>query len=174
MTARLKLISLALVIAVLGTFIAAPLAAETSAQRAPAAVVLPVTGTLADGGTFVGTVSNLAASSVGGVLTLSGVLNGTATSATGVVTQVVNFAFSSIVIPGAGAACRILTLDIGAINLNLLGLVIDLAPIALDITAVPGRGNLLGNLLCAVVRLFDGGSATGAARLLNRFLSLLG
>ncbi len=47
------------------------------------------------------------------------------------------------------AACNILTLNLGAIHLNLLGLVVDLAPVNLNITAVPGAGNLLGNLaLC--------------------------
>jgi hypothetical protein len=53
------------------------------------------------------------------------------------------------------AVCDILTLDIGAIHIDLLGLVIDLAPVSLDITAVSGPGNLLGNLLCAVAGLLD-------------------
>ncbi len=51
--------------------------------------------------------------------------------------------------------CQILNLDIGAIHLNLLGLVVDLAPIHLDITGVTGPGNLLGNLLCALVGILD-------------------
>jgi hypothetical protein len=34
---------------------------------------------------------------------------------------------------------------------------LDLSQIELDLTAVPGPGNLLGNLLCAVVGLLDGG-----------------
>ena len=48
--------------------------------------------------------------------------------------------------------------------------------IVLDITAVPGPGNLLGNLLCAVAGLLDGGNASGnaIANLLNRLLGLLG
>ena len=37
----------------------------------------------------------------------------------------------------------------------MLGLVVDLAPVLLDILAVPGPGNLLGNLLCAIVSLLD-------------------
>jgi hypothetical protein len=53
----------------------------------------------------------------------------------------------------APAACSILDLDIGAIHLNLLGLVIDLAPIHLDITAIPG--GLLGDLLCSLAGLLD-------------------
>jgi hypothetical protein len=34
---------------------------------------------------------------------------------------------------------------------------VDLSQIVLDIDAVPGAGNLLGNLLCAVVGILDGG-----------------
>ena len=62
--------------------------------------------------------------------------------------------------------------------MNLLGLVIDLNDLHLDITAVEGAGNLLGNLLCAILGLFDGpqtaGLATQLAALLNSVLGLLG
>lgn len=52
--------------------------------------------------------------------------------------------------------CGILTLVLGPLNLNLLGLVITIRlPIILNITAVPGNGNLLGNLLCAIVNLLN-------------------
>ena len=45
----------------------------------------------------------------------------------------------------------------------------------LDVTAVPGAGNLLGNLLCAVAGLLDrNGPLTGIAGLLNRLLTGLG
>ncbi len=59
---------------------------------------------------------------------------------------------------------------------NLLGLQVSLSQIVLDITAVPGPGNLLGNLLCAVAGLLDGSNASGNAitNLLNRLLGLLG
>jgi hypothetical protein len=57
--------------------------------------------------------------------------------------------------------CTILDLDIGAIHLDLLGLVVDLAPIHLDITAVSGSGNLLGNLLCALAGLLNGPNLGG-------------
>jgi hypothetical protein len=52
--------------------------------------------------------------------------------------------------------CEILDLDLGPIHLDLLGLVIDLDEVHLDIVAEAGPGNLLGNLLCAVVGLLDG------------------
>jgi hypothetical protein len=70
-------------------------------------------------------------------------------------------------------ACQILELDIGAIHLDLLGLVVDLSPISLDVTAVPGAGNLLGNLLCALVGLLDDLSRPDLADFLNGLLEAL-
>ena len=52
-------------------------------------------------------------------------------------------------------ACEILSLTLGPLHLDLLGLVIDLNQVELDIVAQPGPGNLLGNLLCAVVNLLN-------------------
>lgn len=52
-------------------------------------------------------------------------------------------------------SCPILHLVVGPIRLNLLGLVVTTNKIVLDITAVPGAGNLLGNLLCAVANLLN-------------------
>jgi hypothetical protein len=70
----------------------------------------------------------------------------------------------------------ILNLDLWPLKLDLLGLVIDLSAISLDVTAVPGAGNLLGNLLCAVAGLLDGpgNPLGGIAALLNRLLTGLG
>jgi hypothetical protein len=53
------------------------------------------------------------------------------------------------------AGCQILHLDLGPIFLDLLGLQLTTNEIVIDLTAVPGPGNLLGNLLCAVVGLLD-------------------
>lgn len=57
----------------------------------------------------------------------------------------------------AGATCPILNLSLGPINLDLLGLNVDTSPICLDITAIPGSGALLGNLLCGIANLLNGG-----------------
>ena len=54
------------------------------------------------------------------------------------------------------AVCSILTLTLGPLDLNLLGLRVQLNRINLRITAIEGPGNLLGNLLCAVAGLLDG------------------
>jgi hypothetical protein len=79
--------------------------------------------------------------------------------------------------PPAAAAqlsCEILRLSIGAINLDLLGLTVSLNPVLLVISAVPGAGNLLGNLLCAIVGLLDGvGTLIQIVNLLNQLLALL-
>ena len=48
---------------------------------------------------------------------------------------------------------------------------VDLSAIQLDIHAVPGAGNLLGNLLCAVAGLLDGPNPIGNA--LNQLLGLI-
>ena len=75
-----------------------------------------------------------------------------------------------------GAACDILHLTLGPLDLDLLGLVIHLDRVVLTIDADPGPGNLLGNLLCAVANLLNGGlqGALGRlTRLLNRILGQL-
>ena len=73
------------------------------------------------------------------------------------------------------ATCDILHLVLGPLDLNLLGLVVHLDQVVLDITAVTGAGNLLGNLLCAITGLLDGGGALGnVVELLNTLLALLG
>jgi hypothetical protein len=84
------------------------------------------------------------------------------------------------------ASCPILHLVLGPVNLNLLGLVVTLGggtlanqPIVLDITAVPGPGNLLGNLLCGVSNLLNGTGVSSlssnlTAGLLSLVNSLLG
>ena len=59
--------------------------------------------------------------------------------------------------------CEILNLVLGPLDLNLLGLQVHLNQVVLNITAVPGAGNLLGNLLCAVTHLLDNTGAGGNA-----------
>ena len=56
----------------------------------------------------------------------------------------------------AAGACPILDLSLAPINLDVLGLVVETSPICLEITAYEG-GGLLGDLLCGVAGLLDGG-----------------
>jgi hypothetical protein len=148
-------------------------------NRAALLTDVPVAGTILGGGTFTGTftATHLSVDPVTHQLTMQGVLNGTATTAAGVV-QVVDQAFSAPmslsrtaggsatqigsaqlgstpIRPVAQTVCDILFLDLGPLHLDLLGLTIDLAEVILDLNAVTGGGNLLGNLLCALLGLLD-------------------
>lgn len=70
------------------------------------------------------------------------------------------------------ASCQILFLDIGPIELNLLGLVIDISEIVIDITAFAGQG-LLGDLLCALANLLNGGGGGPLGDILRQINQLL-
>jgi hypothetical protein len=173
------------------TAVASLLALTVFAPVAQAVSPIPVEGKVLNKngkvvGTFTGTVSNIDVSYVKNRsydgLKVSGVLHGDLDMNSGqqiddVTKQFLTKAKASV--PGAGgsgevttqAVCKILDLDIGRIHLDLLGLVVDLAPIHLDITAVEGPGNLLGNLLCALVGILDPNSAL--ADFLNNLLAQL-
>jgi hypothetical protein len=72
-------------------------------------------------------------------------------------------------LPG-GPSCQILALNLGPINLNLLGLVVRTNEIQLRIDAVRGNNNLLGNLLCAITGLLN---PTGALAPLTQAINQL-
>jgi len=76
------------------------------------------------------------------------------------VTPVVNQS-ATLPVAAVNASCPILNLVLGPLNLDLLGLTIHLNQVVLNITAVPGAGNLLGNLLCAVANLLNGTNLSG-------------
>lgn len=159
--------------------------ASRAAASAPAAsagsITSTVTGTFtnADGtGTFAGTFIPAKFSVVNGVIEATGLLKGTLTDANGTqlgtVSQTATIPLDISKAAADPAACGILDLTLGPLNLNLLGLVVTLNQVHLVITAVPGAGNLLGNLLCAVAGLLNGGGALSEiTTLLNRILALL-
>ena len=135
-------------------------------------VTVPVTGTPVGGGTVVGDfeITRFVARD-GGIVAL-GTFEGTVTNAAGVATTGTQALALPVAITGT---CAILDLTLGPLDLNLLGLVVHLDQIVLTIDAQSGPGNLLGNLLCAVVGLLDGAGPLGAiAALLNRILAILG
>jgi hypothetical protein len=67
----------------------------------------------------------------------------------------------------AAPSCAILGLVLGPLHLDVLGLVVDLNRVVLNITGQTGPGNLLGNLLCALTGILDGGL------IIPRFLSIV-
>ena len=79
---------------------------------------------------------------------------------------------------GQRATCDVLNLVLGPLDLDLLGLEIHLDRVVLDVVARSGAGKLLGNLLCAITGLLDGGPLGGLlgqlSTLLNQLLARLG
>ena len=78
----------------------------------------------------------------------------------------------------AAAACNVLNLDLGPIDLNLLGLRVQLnncnnGPVVLDVTATPG-GGLLGDLLCGLTNLLQTGATQKILDVLQSIATLLG
>ena len=102
-----------------------------------------------------------------------GTLTGTVTNAAGQTVGAIvrNITLSLITI---NATCDILHLELGPIDLNLLGLVVHVDKIVIDIDAQSGPGNLLGNLLCAIANLLNNnGPLAGLVNLLNQVLGAL-
>jgi hypothetical protein len=105
--------------------------------------------------------------------TLRGWLNHRRVHRTGVRVPVTGFG-------GAGsaqtsqAACKVLTLTLGPLDLNLLGLRVQLNQLNLRITAIPG-GGLLGDLLCSLTNALNPTGLTPAqlVAILNAFLALV-
>ena len=172
-----------LVLALAGGAIAASTA--TAAPPSATAVTAPVTGTFTDAlggtGTFTGTYTINRAAKAGSGLAAVGTLTGTLTDSAGTVLGTVT---QSVTTPlQATGTCDILSLTLGPLDLNLLGLRVQLNQVVLNITAEQGPGNLLGNLLCAVAGLLDppttgggglGGILTTIVSLLNQILGQLG
>jgi hypothetical protein len=135
-------------------------------------------------GTFNGTLRIFRFGVQDGALVASGLVTGTLVDENGVVTAVVRTVTVPMIATTASAArgdaaaaviaCDVLHLELGPLDLDLLGLVVHLDKVVLDITAVPGAGNLLGNLLCAITNLLNGGGPlTAIANLLNQLLDIL-
>jgi hypothetical protein len=147
--------------AVIGLLASLALPFGASAQRPPTNTIVPVEGevTTLTQGVFdvAGTLEITSVDVVGGQPVVNGVFDGTLTrQATGAVTNVVDEPVQlPIAAQGPGQSCQILFLDLGPLFLDLLGLQVSLSEVILDITAVPGPGNLLGNLLCALAGLLD-------------------
>ncbi|HET7703115.1 MAG TPA: hypothetical protein VFK35_06930 [Candidatus Limnocylindrales bacterium] len=163
--ARLRLL---LATVMLGTLLLVP--ATASAARPDTGGLLtnvPVSGLLSTGGSANGTLTITDISRSGSQLLFDGTL--TIAGVTTTFTDVVG----ALVPGGAPAVCDILFLDLGPIALDLLGLTIDLSQVTLDINAVSGAGNLLGNLLCAVAGLLDGGLTGSLGTIVDRLLGVI-
>lgn len=171
------------------------LAAVACAPLAAGALFLASTGTASAAPAAPAAGTSAAAPTAGSLVTsVTGTVNGVAQTGTLTITRFVNqngtlAAVGNLVLGGTDlgtvtapvnaaqttGTCQILHLDLGPLDLDLLGLQVHLNEVVLDITAQQGPGNLLGNLLCAVAHLLDNtGTPTGGlAGLLNRILGIL-
>lgn len=179
---RIRLLTIPLLAVLMGLALLLPLSANAATKQsqtpaATGALVQTVTNNPATvngvAGVFNGTVTITQFVNQGGQLVGIGTVTGAVTNATGTLANLSGTP-AQVPIQSAVGSCSILTLNTGAIHLDLLGLVVDLSPIHLNITAQQAPGNLLGNLLCAVTNLLNGGSLLGdLSGLLNQILSLL-
>jgi hypothetical protein len=160
--------------------IAAP-AVSAAPARAGALQGIPVTGALQGGGTFDGTIDITSITRDGNILNVTGAIDGLLNGVTPVTDTFTSTLDLSALTGNQGngqgqGSCQILFLELGPLFLDLLGLVVEIPdPIVLDVRAEPGPGNLLGNLLCAVAGLLDGGGPLAALdNLLRQVNRLLG
>ena len=167
-------------------------AASNVAKNAAGKMSSTIKGKTAGGGTLGGTFTPLKFKAKDGVTQVKGVINGVITDSAGTkskftairtleVRKINGQKLSSLAVGSQApqaAACDILNLVLGPLDLNILGLEVHLNQVVLDIIATPGPGQLLGNLLCAVAGLLDGGPLAGLlgqlVGLLNQILGQLG
>ena len=141
-------------------------------SQAPGGVTVPVTGTSSKGGKFTGAFNIKHFGVVNDQIVAVGTLTGTIQTGAGNVIGTI-LRTISMVVTFPGATCDILHLELGPLDLNLLGLIVHLDKVVLDIDADP-TGGLLGALLCAVANLLNtGGLLADIAALLNQILALL-
>ena len=157
-------------------------AAPTPTPKAAAGTMTStVNGTFGDGGTVSGTFTPTRFAARNGAVVAIGTLHSVLTDAAGSTVGTADTPVTlPVQLPAGGvstlAACPILHLVLGPLDLNLLGLTVHLNTVVLDITAISGPGNLLGNLLCAIAGLLNGGLSAPLGQivaLLNAILALL-
>lgn len=138
-----------------------------------AATTVPISGILAGVSSFAGNFDVQRFIVRQGQLFAVGNLTGTLTNLLSGATQAVN-QIVQIPVTSAAGTCQILSLDLGPLNLDLLGLQVHLDRVVLNITAQSGPGKLLGNLLCAVANLLNNGNPLQSlVGQLNRILGQL-
>ena len=109
---------------------------------------------------------------------LNMLLGGITSILNGALSNLLNATLASIQQVGIHHTCAILHLALGPLDLTLLGLNVVLdncanGAVTVDITAVTGQGNLLGNLLCELLggNLINLGTTLQA--ILNQIIGLL-
>jgi len=81
-------------------------------------------------------------------------------------------ASAAAVQPQQATTCGVLHLDVGAVNLNLLGLQFATAPVTIDLSATSDGTDVLGHLICTVLETVN--NVVGLVDTLNSLLGLVG
>jgi hypothetical protein len=174
----LRLAGMAALVVALGAlaFASAGVAAppsSASTATASSATPIPINVSTATS-TFTGTLDITKFVAQNGQVVALGTLTGTLTNlVTGVVTTITQDVVLPLLSTPTGS-CPVLHLELGPLDVNLLGLTVHLDKVVLDITAQSGPGNLLGNLVCGVANVLNSNiAATALANLLNTLLGLV-
>lgn len=160
-------VSLRLAIALLVLAVAIPM---TSSAATP--LTAAVQGTATNGSNFVGSLTVTGFNVVNNAIVATGNIVGSVYNSAGKLLGTVN---QPVQIPVASLSgtCQILTLNLGPLDLNLLGLQIHLNQVVLDITANASQG-ILGQLLCGLASSLNlGGTLQQITGLLNQILAAL-
>jgi hypothetical protein len=193
---RTRFAVLALATTLIGTLAATPLTHPASAQTAGSGLSLPnVTGTLARGDQFSGSVTITRLTTRAGELVADGAVTGTTTSVSPAPSPTPDDIFTVQAPPSGsasatavmqtfreipltlldpdGGACDALNVDLSTIFLDQTGVQLDLAPTTLDLATLPRANRPLGNLLCAVASLAEPSPGGSQAALLNELLPVV-
>jgi hypothetical protein len=175
----LRLLTLTIIAGTLGLGAAAQAVAADSAK-----LTAPLTGSGRKGASFNGTFSISRFELEGRTLKAVGMVRGVVSRGSAPVGSIVHGpiklpvtsikggslpSVSGAVVVRQQTTCEVLNLELGGLDLNLLGLQVTLDPIGLDIVGGDGP---LGSLICEIVALLD--SLVGIVGLLNDLLGLVG
>ena len=132
-----------------------PLPPSEAAVVAKTLVQTPVTGRLADGGTFQGWLTLQALRfDEDGQIVATGVLSGTATPAVGRTTKVPAHTFTTpVALLDLRGTCRTLVVDLAPLTVAPLVQELTLVPVVLAPEAAPKEERRLQMALCTVARL---------------------
>ncbi len=160
----------------------AAIAAQSDKQGkgGSAPLQLPIAGSATTGAAFAGTLSiqrfEARRGQVVAIGMVSGSIAGVGTALVGPVALPVavgpgsqGAAASNSLVAQQQATCQVLHLEVGAVNLNLLGLQVTTLPIAIDLSG--DSAGVLGNLVCTILETLN--NVVGLVDLLNQLLGVL-
>ena len=162
-------------------------AATAAPNKDPPALQVPIVGSASSGAAFAGTLSILRFEARANQVVAIGIVRGTVAAGTALVGEValpVQVTAASQAAPASSssalvaqpqvapqqtATCTALNLNLGAVNLNVLGLLVTTQPIAIDLSGDSSAP--VGNLVCTALDLLN--NVVGLVGILNQILGAL-